>query len=498
MNYRTVGLTLKKKTMKHLITILLILSGLLAHAQYQLEWEKELNTLVSSSWVNFSHYDASSVVYNVRWYQNVNDTNRVHNVLTQMSHEGNEIWSYDWNQEFIDHELRLLHSKEDGKIFFIARSTGFNRTDTYIIGLLELGVGVLWQIPKQGLVNTGHLAGHSDLVNEGDLIVISENNDETIMTSYSISGSELWSVDPLIEDPYNATVLRDNEDNIWLLGNERRLIYDVNGNLIAQDSSLLSLVPNYNSGFHINDNNELYQIHWIGNSYFFLGYNEDLDIIQRDTFRDPCPAFGDWQLFLEDDNEGHQYIGGLELCEVNTTYLTSFYRYEDGQVDWSYQTQGMSNGMKLTDELLFYVNGNEIGVLNNEDGTLFWQEIIDTLSIFSDYNYSLLVKEDASEFYTFSTSRENRYYIRKHVLVTNNNENIEPSNYSLYPNPSLGPVYIENLDNSLPLNYELVNTLGQKVSTGKLIDNKLDLSNYQAGVYLLILEGQKPKRLVLH
>ncbi len=65
------------------------------------------------------------------------------------------------------------------------------------------------------------------------------------------------------------------------------------------------------------------------------------------------------------------------------------------------------------------------------------------------------------------------------------------SSLTIYPNPTNDKIYFKNL--STPMNYTLINALGQIVKVGILNSNVLELDNYSAGIYKLLTIDQNNK-----
>lgn len=75
--------------------------------------------------------------------------------------------------------------------------------------------------------------------------------------------------------------------------------------------------------------------------------------------------------------------------------------------------------------------------------------------------------------------------------LTENNSNEILTTISLYPNPTKEVLNIET-NSATKLNYSVINYLGQVVKSGSIENNSLNVSNLNAGVYILqINDGQK-------
>ena len=75
--------------------------------------------------------------------------------------------------------------------------------------------------------------------------------------------------------------------------------------------------------------------------------------------------------------------------------------------------------------------------------------------------------------------------------LAENNSNDALTIVSLYPNPTRDILNIET-NSATKLNYTVINYLGQVVKSGSIENNSLNVSNLNAGVYILqINDGQK-------
>jgi hypothetical protein len=79
--------------------------------------------------------------------------------------------------------------------------------------------------------------------------------------------------------------------------------------------------------------------------------------------------------------------------------------------------------------------------------------------------------------------------------ATTTNSIIENSNIfiKIYPNPASDYLYIqfEGGNDSPVLTYVIYNTIGQKISEGRLIDNKINIENIETGFYYLNIKTEK-------
>jgi len=89
---------------------------------------------------------------------------------------------------------------------------------------------------------------------------------------------------------------------------------------------------------------------------------------------------------------------------------------------------------------------------------------------------------------------ENLVYFKKFVsgktwgtpytFISNTKENVK-FNFSTFPNPTSTKINIQGVEGILK--YRLINTLGQEVLSGDLINNQIDCSILKNGIYLLRL-----------
>ena len=60
-------------------------------------------------------------------------------------------------------------------------------------------------------------------------------------------------------------------------------------------------------------------------------------------------------------------------------------------------------------------------------------------------------------------------------------------NVSIYPNPSSNYINIQNIEGE----YSIINLIGNTISKGTLRNNKIDISNFSNGVYIVKISNQK-------
>ncbi|WP_299441886.1 endonuclease [uncultured Aquimarina sp.] len=65
-----------------------------------------------------------------------------------------------------------------------------------------------------------------------------------------------------------------------------------------------------------------------------------------------------------------------------------------------------------------------------------------------------------------------------------------PFNFSLYPNPVIGEVVIQ-LENSVEVDYKIINNIGQVIKTGKVIKEPIQLHGLPSGMYFISINDGK-------
>ena len=78
--------------------------------------------------------------------------------------------------------------------------------------------------------------------------------------------------------------------------------------------------------------------------------------------------------------------------------------------------------------------------------------------------------------------------------------NIEKNNVVLFPNPALNDIWIkteQKLSSDNTLDVEVYNITGEKIYASKISDNlqKVDISNYQKGMYFIKVDNKTYKIL---
>ncbi|HQI46722.1 MAG TPA: T9SS type A sorting domain-containing protein, partial [Bacteroidales bacterium] len=66
------------------------------------------------------------------------------------------------------------------------------------------------------------------------------------------------------------------------------------------------------------------------------------------------------------------------------------------------------------------------------------------------------------------------------------------SSLIIYPNPVTNELIIEAKDNHNPINFQIINTIGQVIYNGELINEiVIPTTNFVSGIYLVKLENGK-------
>ena len=73
-------------------------------------------------------------------------------------------------------------------------------------------------------------------------------------------------------------------------------------------------------------------------------------------------------------------------------------------------------------------------------------------------------------------------------VLTNLVTYLSNNTFDIYPNPTIGVAHL-----STESNYQVMNSLGQEVVSGK--GNSIDLSNQSKGIYILQVDGNHSKSL---
>lgn len=62
---------------------------------------------------------------------------------------------------------------------------------------------------------------------------------------------------------------------------------------------------------------------------------------------------------------------------------------------------------------------------------------------------------------------------------------------SIFPNPADDFIFIENKDNSSPVTYQIINSIGQSVMSGILENSRIDISQLNKGMYFIYIKTNK-------
>ncbi len=93
------------------------------------------------------------------------------------------------------------------------------------------------------------------------------------------------------------------------------------------------------------------------------------------------------------------------------------------------------------------------------------------------------ISDDIVEQYDVNFSI-NQNAINYNKLIFHSNE------LNIYPNPATNEIFIDNFSDLKNFEYSILNQAGQTLSKGKILSNKIDISNLANGVYYLKIEGK--------
>jgi len=205
-------------------------------------------------------------------------------------------------------------------------------------------------------------------------------------------------------------------------------------------------------------------------------------------------------------SDGKIIIGG-DFTSYNGTIINGIARLNgDGTLDTTFNpgtganssvnaTAIQSDGKIIIGGDFTSYNGTTINRIArlNADGTLdtafnpgSGASSVSTTAIQSDGKIII-----GGEFTSYNGTGRNRV-----ARITNSNSNgissLQPQAISIYPNPVLDELHIEVVGNNEQIKFEVLNSMGQVVSSGNLIERTtLQTSNLSTGVYLIKLGNNK-------
>lgn len=170
------------------------------------------------------------------------------------------------------------------------------------------------------------------------------------------------------------------------------------------------------------------------------------------------------------DNWGHTYSGEDKAAEVEEFQVYAI-EWDEQKIKWYlndvlYFTANIEDGFGSTEEFHepFFL------LLNMATGG-YWPGYPDETTAFP-----------ASMFVDYV-----RVYQKNVVGLT---EPISESALSLYPNPASESITIKGLDLAQTKHYQILNLIGEVVSSGTLTSQFIDISNLSAGSYILALQNK--------
>lgn len=75
------------------------------------------------------------------------------------------------------------------------------------------------------------------------------------------------------------------------------------------------------------------------------------------------------------------------------------------------------------------------------------------------------------------------------VLLNESFNDLESSTIKIYPIPTDAVLFVDSKNNGTKMTFEIFNVVGQKVDSGELVKNKINVKNLQKGIYILTLKS---------
>ncbi len=151
--------------------------------------------------------------------------------------------------------------------------------------------------------------------------------------------------------------------------------------------------------------------------------------------------------------------------------------------------KGWLNGQVKPDSVDFYLADYRSAQSSNDYIVKSWTYLnLASLGPVDSLSFSLT----SSDVGAFGMNTPAYFCMDKITTQDNSVATLEPENLSslaIYPNPARHEIFVSN-NKPGPVEYALFDALGKQVLGGELIQNRLDISQLEPGVYVISLNGQ--------
>ncbi len=193
-------------------------------------------------------------------------------------------------------------------------------------------------------------------------------------------------------------------------------------------------------------------IDYIGgvNTFFNSTFVDSFPVL--DTIKDTIPPCLD---------STHPYFDSVtsQFGNVNCYLIDTIY------FDSSYNSLVYKISYNAIEHISFKIYAKGIGKVFDKDRT--WTPIIETIN-------ELVYYKDSSTGFTWGTP----------VIFNVGLKEFKQLNFTVYPNPTTNFIQLNGLENSTN-NFQLINSIGKAILTGKIESNQIDCSTLPSGIYFL-------------
>lgn len=367
------------KLLKNLLLIFLLSYTILVpeqhiNAQVTTQWYNPIFPSIRQSLISFTCTFNDYVIYNYRWQgTSSNGQSTRNNQLITLDQGRNEVWTYDWEQEFPENKIRLVQYLNSDEILFFLRpwSPVPNNADDRI-GVLKIKEGVLW---SRKLTDEGSTRTFS-LQEDGFYIIKSSQGIQSLV-KLNNKGEEVFkSESPQLVSGDNIFV-SEERDQIFVVDD---LIGDVS-NIYRLDSIGNFLGINKDVPLRpANDEVKIkggffHQLSWdhTPRSFVYLKYDANtFESIIRDTFDIDYFQFGRRDLSIDFPNDEDIILSGMRFYDEdnNVASLINYYD-KDHNLLWSKTLEGSINDIKLLYQYIFVMTSRGL-LLLDVDGNEYW------------------------------------------------------------------------------------------------------------------------------
>ena len=434
-------------------------------SQLEKEWEKPITIHNEYQVINSWEILDCNLVFNMRWSEEIDSSIHHQQILYVVDSVGNDVWQFDWSNQFPSNYDIQIFRHDDAKVFFIADHQRNDSTDYY--GGLRLFEGIDWAHPEVGEISLPVL--------QTDGLVFQIKNDTfNRLKLVSEDGNNLWISDTVLERSSNQFLASNGHDKLLWMVNRKLHLLNENGAFIDIDSS--QFWSPYYTAFNMHQSvidfctwgSLDYKLNRTENNLQF-GMEEDLPYANNSFI----PA----TVNLAADSNNNIYVA-LENINGLGSQIPYLLKYDENlKLLWTHVADTTIYNLHEDSDYLIYLSGKSIVQVDKINGEIVWQETLPE----GDYFHKSLVDSKKRVLYVYLKSAEKHKIIKYNIKKTSTS--VEPINtfeILCYPNPFTD---VLNFPANFPSRAQIVDMKGRIVFNSKIVNNKIELGFLPSGTY---------------